>query len=351
MANAEYFNPAMFKLAREFRGYTQKELDAASGIQQNLLSRYEHSIRIPTEDHLDRISEALNFPRAFFSQQGDDYPTGIIFHRKKSALKVRDKLRIEAEAKMRLFCLKSLLPELEVPKNLPHIELEDYSDNATEIAQAVRHFWEIPTGPIKQLVGLLEDNGIVVCRFDFGTELLDGFFINDDVPCIAVNSRFPMDRQRFTLAHELGHLLMHRIPNDHAEEQANLFASEFLMPAADMDQFFRAQRIDLSFLGSLKPIWRVSIAALLKRAHDLNYITDSNAKRLNILINKFGYRKKEPIPLDIEPADLLKEIIQTYKDSMEYTDSDLIKIMHLSQQDYFRFFNPFQMTFWKSAKI
>jgi len=338
------FNPAMFKLAREFRGYTQKDLEIKSGIKQGVLSRYEHSLRAPGEEHLSKIAEALHFPEEFFFQKGEDYPTGIVFHRKFSSLKIKEKSRIEAEAKMRLLSLRPLIHELDIDREIPDIDLEKYSNDATKVAQAVRYYWKVPSGPIKNLIELLEDKGIVIFRFDFGTSLLDGFFVHDDIPCIVINARAPMDRQRFTIAHELGHLLMHRISSNETEPQANQFASEFLMPAKDMDEFFKTSEIDLRYLAALKPIWRVSMAALLRRAYDLEYITASHFKRLNILINKFGYKKKEPIIIESENEGLLKEIIQTYKEEMEYSDNELAKIMHLSFQDYLYFFNPFHFS-------
>lgn len=341
MNTENVFNPAMFKLAREFRGYTQKDLETKSGIKQGVLSRYEHSLRAPGEEHLSKIAEALQFPKEFFFQKGEDYPTGIIFHRKFSSLKTKDKTRIESEVKMRLLSLRPLIPELDIDSDVPVIDLEKYSNDATKVAQAIRYYWKVPSGPIKNLIELLEDKGIVIFRFDFGTSLLDGFFVHDDIPCIAINARAPMDRQRFTIAHELGHLLMHRINSDEAEKQANQFASEFLMPAKDIDESFKISKIDLRYLVVLKPIWRVSMVALLRRAYDLGYITPTHFKSLNILISKFGYKKKEPIAIENEQEGLLQEIIQTYKEAMEYSDKELARIMHLSFPDYLSFFSPF----------
>lgn len=103
--------------------------------------------------------------------------------------------------------------------------------------------------------------------------------------------------------------------------------AEFLMPVTDMNEFFKISKIDLGYLGSLKPIWRDSIAALLRRAYDLGYITPTYFKRLNIQINQLGYKKKEPFAIDNEREGLLKEIIQTYKEGMEYSDDELAKIM------------------------
>ena len=334
------FNPDMFRIARDLRETTQAVLSKKAQIPQGILSQFEHALRIPDEKQILAIANALDFPVDFFVQQGTDSPTGIIFHRKRSVLKVRTKLRIEAEVKLRLHCLKLLLPELDIEKNVIKFDLEEFSNNPLRVAQALRHFWKVSSGPIKNLTELLEDNGIAIIRFDFGSDLLDGFFIEDELPCIAINSRFPGDRQRFTLAHELGHLVMHSIPHDDIEDEANKFASEFLMPQETIDEYFRNKRVDIRLLAALKPIWRVSMAALLRRAKDLGYITESNAKRLIIEMNACGYRKKEPIDIPLEKSSLSDEIVEEFKSVMDYSDEDLSKIMHLKQQDYMRFFLP-----------
>ena len=92
------------------------------------------------------------------------------------------------------------------------------------------------------------------------------------------------------------------------------------------------------------------MAALLRRAYDLKYITPTCFKRLNILINQLGYKKKEPMPIANEQEGLLKEIIQAYKEAMEYSDNELAGIMHLSFQDYLRFFSPFQIVNYKTLQ-
>ena len=98
----------------------------------------------------------------------------------------------------------------------------------------------------------------------------------------------PTDRARFTLAHELAHLIMHRIPTPDSEGEADRFASEFLMPARDIAADLNG--FSLQKAAVLKPYWRVSMAALIQHAEDLSKITEWQHKNLNIQKNKLNGR-------------------------------------------------------------
>lgn len=341
MSVQQPFNLGLFRVAREFRGLTQESLSRKTGVSQPKLSRIEHAMRPPEGDEITAIARALGFPIDFFYQSEESHPTGLIFHRKKSKLSIKVLRRLEAEAQLRILCLKKLLPELDVEHNIKKFDLHEYSGKPSLIAQALRHYWKLPRGPIKDLTCVLENNGIAVLRFDFGNVLLDGFFVENNLPCIVINSRLPMDRQRFTMAHELGHLLMHEVPYSRVEEEANQFASELLMPKMDINEHFRGKRIDLQYLAMLKPIWRVSMAALLHRAQDLGWLTKSRAQRMWSTMSRLGYRKAEPVPISQEKATLAQEIVHEYKVEKGYTDIEVCHIMNIQESEYFRFFNPF----------
>lgn len=64
----------------------------------------------------------------------------------------------------------------------------------------------------------------------------------DTLPCIFLNRSQPADRLRFSLAHELGHLIMHRVPTLQMEEEANAFAAAFLAPAKDIRPYFSRRK-------------------------------------------------------------------------------------------------------------
>ena len=139
---------------------------------------------------------------------------------------------------------------------------------------------------------------------------------------------------RFTLAHELGHITMHqKSPNPEIERQANEFASEFLMPERDIKPYL----IDISIdkLASLKPFWKVSMSALLKRAVDLQMVTPRHSRTLWMQLSSAGYKSREPSELDLpkEPPTLLKEIINTYVNDMGYKTKELATMLHLFENE------------------
>lgn len=115
------------------------------------------------------------------------------------------------------------------------------------------------------MVRLLERAGIII-TIRFGVPEVDAIaqVVPELPPMIFVNQDAPMDRLRFTLAHELGHLVMHAFPHPELEEEANRFAAEFLMPVANIRTQFA--QVSLPVLAMLKKVWRVSMAALLQNA-------------------------------------------------------------------------------------
>ena len=150
----------------------------------------------------------------------------------------------------------------------------------------------------------------IVIPFDFETNSIDAVshWPPGVPPLFFVNKFIPTDRMRFTLCHELGHIIMHqKTPNPEIERQANEFASELLMPERDI----RPYLVDISIdkLASLKPYWKVSMSALLKRSVDLNVITQRHGRTLWMQISQAGYKVREPIELDLpnESPTLLKK--------------------------------------------
>jgi Zn-dependent peptidase ImmA (M78 family) len=100
--------------------------------------------------------------------------------------------------------------------SVPAVEPDQYAGDVHRVAQTIRQRWGIPRGPLKDLTKIVEDAGVVIVSFDFGTPLIDGFsqHPSDSLPAIIfINSRQPKDRFRFSLAHELAHLVTrHQIP-------------------------------------------------------------------------------------------------------------------------------------------
>lgn len=182
---------------------------------------------------------------------------------------------------------------------------------------------------------LLESAGIVVIPCDFGTRMFSGIgsWTGDGVYLIFINSKMPGDRMRFTLAHEAGHIIMHPLTSETMEEEANAFASEFLMPA----ETIRPQlgRLTLDKLAQLKLYWKTSMSSILLRAKTLGAVTERQSEYLWTQMGKLGYRLNEPNEYNIaqENPALLKEIIMTHLQELGFGIDELAVLLKIHESE------------------
>ena len=208
------------------------------------------------------------------------------------------------------------------------MDVEEFPGGPEAIARSVRSAWGIPPGPVPNLVREIEDAGGIIIRCDFGTTKVDAVsqWLPDLPPLFFVNISIPTDRLRFTLAHEIGHIVMHQVPTQDMEKEADRFAAEFLMPKKDI----RPQLFDLTLpkMASLKPHWRVAMSALLRRAGDLGTIAPRWKSYLWMQMGQYGYRKVEPVTIPAEEPVLLDEIINTHRNDLGYSVRDLNRLVY-----------------------
>jgi Zn-dependent peptidase ImmA (M78 family) len=223
--------------------------------------------------------------------------------------------------------------DFQAPFHVPGIDI-DSIETPAEAALTCRSMWGLPCGPIADLYSVLEDAGCIVFCFDFGVPDVDAISMRSPrmPPTMFVNSTMPTDRQRFTVAHELGHLVLHQLPNKTMEAEADDFASEFLMPAADISSHL--YHLDLERLAMLKRHWRVSMASILKRAEDLGIISARKAKSLWIELSKLGYRKREPIDIEQPAPKLIADLIRVHTDQLGYSDEEVASSLSLHLHEF-----------------
>jgi Zn-dependent peptidase ImmA (M78 family) len=338
MNSRDHFNPEMVILARTFRGMTQAQLSEMVETAQSRVSRVEHGLADPDHELVEKLSRTLGFPKSFFYQHGNIYGLPVRHHRRRKQITKGTLDRIHAEISLRILNAVNLLRSVELDNQyeVPEFDLDDLRVTPSEAAKLVRERWAIPRGPIPNLSKVLEDAGVLIFLCEFGVSEMDavGMRIPNLPPLMFVNTRMPVDRMRFTLAHELGHLVLHSLPRDDMEMEADQFASEFLMPAEDI--YVSLLNISLQTLALLKAIWRVSMGALLKRAQDLQAITSSSATRLYKMFSKYGWRRREPPELDLspEPPTLLRQVLSFHVGSLEYTVDSLSQVLHLNVVDF-----------------
>lgn len=333
-------NPDMLILAREIRGMTQKELANISGIDQGRISRYEGGIKEISEEELEELANALSFPLSFFLRGGKRYgtETSEIFHRKRLTISAKEQKRIDGLMNAFRLSIENLLQQVKPnsPYTIPQCKLYEYDHDLEQIAAVVRSTWQIPSGPISHLIAQLEAASCMVFRFDFGTDKIDEAvqWVRPLPPIILVNSRAPGDRLRFSLAHALGHLVMHHdeVPYPDMEDEADKFASAFLMPFEDILEELEPVTID--HMLQLKPYWKVSMQALIHRAKDIGEINDRRYTSLFQMLSRAGYRKREPNPIPAEQPEQVKQWLSVFKDQLDYSDDDLANLVNLTLNDF-----------------
>ena len=330
-------NPLMIQLAREARGLSQAALAYALDVTQGRVSRIETGGLAVDDNLLQKLCEVLRYPPHFFMQDDPILGPEIaeMFHRKRHDVPLKLLHKIYARMEILRRQVAALLRATELPGNLQTMDADEYDGRVSVIAQLVRARLRLPRGPVQDLTKTLEDAGIVIVPFDFETNKIDAIarWVPGMPPLIFVNERTPKDRCRFSLAHELGHLVMHHEPNPDIEQQADEFAAEFLMPEQDIRHDLRD--LTIAKLVQLKRHWRQSMQSLLRRAKDLGVITAKRWESLMVEMSRRGYRLHEPIELDmnIEQPSLLQELVAVHMKTLRYTDEELAYMMRLETDE------------------
>jgi Zn-dependent peptidase ImmA (M78 family)/transcriptional regulator with XRE-family HTH domain len=294
----------VLETARRAQGMTQAELAAQAGITQAALSRYENDLREPDDEALQAVAGALGVTVGFLHHSGRAMAgMAVDAHmRRRATAPPGVWRRLEALLNVYRWHASHLFEEVSVraDRHVPTFDPFDVSPDAA--ARMVRAQWRLPVGPVRSLVQWLEAAGCLLFAEDFGTGRVDGLsqWI-DDYPLILFNDLPATDRVRLTLAHELGHLVLHSaaVGTDDVEAEANAFAAEFLMPADVIRPQLR--NLKLGRLLDLKREWGVSMQALIERANQLDLVSPSQRTNLYKMLSARGWRTREPGSEDLAP--------------------------------------------------
>lgn len=325
------------KIARESRGLSQSKLASILKITQASLSRFEKGQLVLSEDLVSSAAKCLDYPVSYFAREIATATETTLFYRKKASMTMKDLSVLESRISILANCFDELAESIEIPElNVPAVE--PTSDNTPEeIAFKIRNYLKVPQGPIDNIVSLFERNGIVVVFIDMDDmDKFDGLtmFTNKQIPVIWINKNMPNDRKRFNLAHELGHLVMHLRSDDLdkseavKEKEANDFASEFLMPRSlCKEDFFDIKYKDLDLR---KMYWKVSKAAIIYRAKELNCISESTATYFFVTLGRNGERKNESVVVSIDEPQIIKKMTQLHIDELDYSLEELSNVIGLN---------------------
>jgi Zn-dependent peptidase ImmA (M78 family) len=265
----------------------------------------------PGPDAMARAAQILRFPESFFF--GDDLEeidASAVSFRSMARMTASNRDEALGQGAICILLNDWLNRRFSMPKPaLPNVRL------ATPEAAAaiVRTEWGLGTRPISNMVHLLESKGVRVFSLSVVAREVDAFSMwKDETPFVMLNVQKSSEHSRFDAAHELAHLVLHRqgAPiGKEAESEANRFASAFLMPDADV-LAHATLNPSISALLQMKKRWKVSLAALNYRIHQLKLTTDYHYRNLCIQISRIGARTTEIGSIPRESSQLFAKILE-----------------------------------------
>ena len=301
------------KLARSAAGLSMRQLSNTIDnlVTAQAIGKYERDESMPSSSVLMALANALDVTVEYLMNDPSLVLEGLEF-RKKSLTRKREEARLEARVLDRLeryLTVEALLGlpsvDWDKPREAPY-PVERGLAEADSAALSVRTHWGLGLDPIPKMLELLEERGIKVLSISLGE--VDGMTAKvrrqQDVfaPVIVINADHWRERQRFTAAYELGHLMMSVNPSIDAEKAAHRFAGGFLMPAESLWSEVGKHRksISLGELLDLKQLFGVSIQAIVYRCKELGIIGKPTYQALFEEFHRRGWRTppyKEPLAL------------------------------------------------------
>jgi Zn-dependent peptidase ImmA (M78 family)/transcriptional regulator with XRE-family HTH domain len=318
-------NPNRFKLAREINGLTQTELaravEVATGrrVAQSTIAEIEGARLVPSTPLATAIGEATGFPLEFLEQsESTDFPSGtLVLFRSKAQVSARE----EAQAYRNAQLVGEITGKLARRINPIACTIPQLSESSpVEAARLTRAALGLsPDRPIQNLIRTLEKAGVVVLALPFERDPVDAFSLwmglrdpRDQVPCIALLKDAPADRQRWNVAHELGHLVLHRaarVGTAVMEDEANRFAGELLTPSEAM-QSELVPPVTMVTLRDMKVRWKVSMRSLVNRAAEVGAINQRQRTYLFMKISSLFGGKSEPAYFTTERPRGLRQMFE-----------------------------------------
>jgi Zn-dependent peptidase ImmA (M78 family)/transcriptional regulator with XRE-family HTH domain len=312
------WQPSRLKLARELRGLTRAQLAVALDKSAAAVGQYEAAKIQPQRRAWRTLATALSLQPAFFRLPTPGVANQFFF---------RPDRTVPQTAYRRSAAIATLLGELHAQLSPPVAEPQSARGtraarpdiprlrlsigNAAEfelVAEGIRAAWGLGNNPIENLTTVMEERRIVVAPVNDNPAPTGSYstWIGTTPWIFTAASAGLPSQARFDAAHELGHLILHTsqdIDSPKAEREAESFALAFLMPRRGFE--LMSPRITDIALAFLKRVWGVPMAALVRRAYDLEIITEASFRRAHARLNRDSYRRTEPFE---PPAEIPKAL-------------------------------------------
>lgn len=347
--------PSRITEAREARAMSMEDLANSIGVTRQSVSKYEKGIIGPSSEMIQTISCVLSFPIEFFykAEVESTARSSSLFFRSNSNIAKKVKTACKHQVKWTDEIKKQLEKYVDfIERDVPTIDV-DYEDLSEEdienLALSVRQSWGLADDPIKDLIGLLENKGVIVAQFaisDFcAFKGIDAFSSwKDGTPYILYHSvQKSAVRTRFSILHELGHLIMHSSISeedsikksivDFADMQADRFAAAFLLPATSFPKDIRST--SLASLEMVKRKWGTAMSTIIRRCDTLELLSDNQINYLKRQMTTQKYWHKEPLDdvLTVATPEVLRDAIYLLIDNKIITRDSFLNTSGFSPAD------------------
>lgn len=318
------FRGEQLRLARLALGCSLDDVGTAVGTTRQFIHQLETDAKTPSRELIADLSRVLGVMPRFFAAPARSTVRPEQCHFRKQATTPAS---ITSQVLARGSILDALAEELDRRLELPNVNFPEAAvaslDEVEAAAEAARNHWGLGTsGPITNMMRVVENAGAMVTHFAGISDRVDALSMDRRRPIIVRSeAKQSLCRLRFDLAHECGHLIMHRglqTGDRVTEEQANRFASAFLLPRATfLHMFPRSRFLNWDLVFHIKLQWKVSARAILRRAFDLAIISSDQYRTGNIHLAKTGQTKVEryDAELPMEDTELLEMAFNALDDA------------------------------------
>lgn len=319
-----FFDGARLTLARHLAGLRKSDLAGLVDKSATAVAAWESGAKRPTAPTVAQLALSLSVDPGFFAVRPEDVAALSTTPHFRSLRSTSQLARDQAFAYGQLAV--DIAASLERHVEFPHPDVPSFpvsvddqnGDGPERAARFVREQWGIESGPAGHLVRLLENHGVLVVFSPPQAASVDAYSFDSRLRPVVVLNPIKRDyyRQRFDVAHELGHLVMHSDAEPGGrivEDQAHRFAAELLMPADQIRDLLPAAMGGTAWrvLARLKEQWGVSIQALLYRARWLGRLSDVSYRNAMTTISTRGWRRNEPgLVSAIEQPSLLPRAVE-----------------------------------------
>lgn len=339
------------KRAREAKGLSLRELEAAiqGQVSAQAIGKYERDEMMPGSTVLLALAKAVNVTPEYLLSTREIELAGVDF-RKSPHAGAKEERAVEAvvlDQVERYLELEELMPEADVRWVSPlgaEFQIRHIED-AEQAAEELRNLWELGIDPIPIMAELLEERGVKVVALSLpinvsGSKAYVQRPDKDGLPVIVVNQHHNGERQRFTLAHELGHLVLRfaGLSEKDQEKAADRFAGAFLMAKEMMFRVLGKNRTSISLgeLADLKKIFKVSVACLAVRCAQLGVLSKAAYAKLWRHLMALGWNgpaSKEPYPLPPEVPQRMERLCFRAVSEGAVSESRAAELMKISVRE------------------